>query len=69
MSELRCPTCRVTFKQQDSPAMPFCSKRCKLIDLGRWLNEEQSVPHEPDEDELMEMDLFTSDENDANDSY
>jgi endogenous inhibitor of DNA gyrase (YacG/DUF329 family) len=31
--------------------MPFCSLRCKQIDLGRWLDECYSVPHEPEEDE------------------
>jgi hypothetical protein len=35
--------------------MPFCSLRCQQIDLGRWLNEEFSVPYDrpeepPDED-------------------
>ena len=28
-------------------AMPFCSERCRLIDLGRWLDEEIGVPVEP----------------------
>jgi endogenous inhibitor of DNA gyrase (YacG/DUF329 family) len=29
---------------------PFCSKRCKLIDLGRWLGEEYGIPAvEPDD--------------------
>jgi hypothetical protein len=27
---------------------PFCSERCKLADLGRWLAEEYRVPDEPD---------------------
>jgi uncharacterized protein len=34
--------------------MPFCSERCRLIDLKRWLGEEYSVPDrlaDPDEDE------------------
>ncbi len=32
---LRCPTCRtlVTAKSED---YPFCSDRCRLIDLGKW---------------------------------
>jgi endogenous inhibitor of DNA gyrase (YacG/DUF329 family) len=33
--------------------MPFCSERCRLIDLKRWLGEEYSVPDrtsDPDED-------------------
>jgi endogenous inhibitor of DNA gyrase (YacG/DUF329 family) len=27
---------------------PFCSERCHLVDLGRWLNEEYRVPDQPD---------------------
>jgi len=29
------------------PYRPFCSRRCKLIDLGRWLNEEYRITEEP----------------------
>jgi uncharacterized protein len=34
--------------------MPFCSDRCRQIDLGRWLREVYSVPvqRNPDEDEM-----------------
>ncbi len=28
---------------KDLPCFPFCSKRCKLIDLGRWLDEEYRI--------------------------
>jgi len=29
---------------KDNPAYPFCSERCRLVDLGRWLGEEYRVP-------------------------
>ena len=32
------------------PEYPFCSKRCKLIDLGRWLNEDYRVSKPDDRD-------------------
>ena len=32
---LRCPTCR-TLVLRSSPDFPFCSERCRLIDLGKW---------------------------------
>ncbi len=32
---LRCPTCRRIVLRQD-PEFPFCSQRCRLIDLGKW---------------------------------
>ena len=44
----RCPTCRAATDRDKSPAWPFCSERCRLADLGRWLDEEYRVPEEPD---------------------
>jgi endogenous inhibitor of DNA gyrase (YacG/DUF329 family) len=35
------------------PQFPFCSARCKTIDLGRWLNESYRLPAE-DEDGAMQ---------------
>ncbi len=32
---LRCPTCKKPVKSKD-PEFPFCSERCRLIDLGKW---------------------------------
>ncbi len=32
---LRCPTCRKVVLRED-PEFPFCSERCRVIDLGRW---------------------------------
>jgi endogenous inhibitor of DNA gyrase (YacG/DUF329 family) len=32
---LRCPTCR-KLVLRDDPEFPFCSERCRLIDLGKW---------------------------------
>jgi hypothetical protein len=43
---LRCPICEKRFEPQDSPALPFCSRRCRLIDLGRWLDEDYGMPIE-----------------------
>ncbi len=40
---VKCPTCG---KQGDWFAGaygPFCSKRCKLVDLGKWLKEEHAI--------------------------
>ena len=32
--------------------MPFCSNRCRLIDLNRWLDEEFGAPIEAEEEDL-----------------
>jgi len=47
---MRCPVCDNEFSPETTEAMPFCSKRCKSIDLGRWLDEGYSVPAYRDED-------------------
>ncbi len=35
VSKLRCPTCEKSV-QAKNPEFPFCSERCRLIDLGKW---------------------------------
>lgn len=48
---VRCPICGKQFSSTESDAMPFCGSRCRQIDLRRWLDEENSVPYDPPEDE------------------
>jgi endogenous inhibitor of DNA gyrase (YacG/DUF329 family) len=43
-----CPTCGKAVDWQNSLFRPFCSERCKLVDLGKWVNEEYRVPGKPD---------------------
>jgi hypothetical protein len=49
----RCPVCDAPVNLETTPTVPFCSDRCRLIDLGRWLDESYSLPEPPrtDEDE------------------
>jgi hypothetical protein len=51
MAQIRCPICERMFDQAESQSMPFCSPRCKQIDLGRWLGERYSMPVERSEDD------------------
>ena len=51
-----CPTCGKKLKwDKHNPYRPFCSERCKLIDLGEWASESHRIPGESvppkDEDE------------------
>jgi uncharacterized protein len=39
MRPVKCPTCRKEGPWFDAKWGPFCSERCKLIDLGQWLGE------------------------------
>jgi uncharacterized protein len=58
---MRCPVCGKEFDLNSSPAKPFCSDRCRTIDLGRWLGEGYGLPHVPDPeaDELPDVDAET----------
>ncbi len=42
---VKCPTCRTAVKwTSGNQFRPFCSERCKLIDLGAWASEELRIP-------------------------
>lgn len=42
--QVKCPTCKSEFNYFDSTFRPFCCERCRLIDLGAWLDESYRVP-------------------------
>ena len=44
---LPCPTCRKQVRWDAAPWRPFCSERCKLLDLGAWAEGRYAVPGEP----------------------
>jgi endogenous inhibitor of DNA gyrase (YacG/DUF329 family) len=48
MAESTCPICKHAAEADRSvnSYAPFCSRRCKTIDLGRWLGEGYSIPVE-----------------------
>jgi endogenous inhibitor of DNA gyrase (YacG/DUF329 family) len=40
-----CPTCGAQSEYSpENPYRPFCSKRCKLMDLGQWATENYRIP-------------------------
>ena len=45
MSSVRCPFCDAAMPGDwtEYPDYPFCTKRCRTIDLGRWLGEDYRV--------------------------
>ena len=48
MTSLSCPTCgrRIQWSEE-FPWRPFCSERCKMVDLGAWFTERHTIPGEP----------------------
>ncbi len=48
---MRCPICEREFDPAaEGSAKPFCSERCRTIDLGRWLGESYVAPGAPEID-------------------
>ena len=42
---VNCPVCAKPVRwSSEEKWRPFCSERCRLIDLGQWLNEEHRIP-------------------------
>ena len=42
-TEIKCPQCGKLVRWQDNPDRPFCSERCRLVDLGRWADESYRI--------------------------
>jgi len=53
-----CPNCKKRMQwSTKNTHRPFCSERCRLIDFGAWVNEEQRIPGKSEADEVMSGDL------------
>jgi endogenous inhibitor of DNA gyrase (YacG/DUF329 family) len=51
---VKCPTCeRPVLWNADFPERPFCSERCRLIDLGAWLSGDRAIPGEPVDEQTL----------------
>ena len=49
---VQCPTCGADVEWIDAfPFRPFCSERCRLIDLGAWAEERHKIPGSPLDEE------------------
>ena len=43
---ISCPFCKQKSTWEENPWRPFCSERCKMIDLGKWAMEDYKIPGE-----------------------
>ena len=43
IGNVKCPTCKKVGDWFAGVYGPFCSERCKLVDLGKWFNEEPRI--------------------------
>ena len=55
---VKCATCGRDADFFAEPCGPFCSMRCKLVDLGKWLNEEHKISEPLRPDHLAEYEEF-----------
>lgn len=55
---MKCPICKNdvddTSAGRPGSTFPFCSERCKLIDLGRWLDGAYQIPIDTNDDEALD---------------
>lgn len=56
MRSPHCPICREPFARKQTLFFPFCSQRCKLVDLGNWLDSRYVVTVPSDFDEAAPED-------------
>ena len=65
---MRCPICKrevdEATKGREGSFFPFCSERCKLIDLGRWLSGKYQIPVAPQDESDEAPPRITSSEDD-----
>ena len=62
LEKINCPTCgKKNTWHLENALRPFCSDRCKLIDLGDWANETRKIPGDP-------VDIHSSND-DQNEEY
>jgi uncharacterized protein len=47
--KIKCPTCRKETVWENNPYRPFCSDRCRVVDLGAWAQERYRIPGEEQE--------------------
>jgi hypothetical protein len=48
MKQVKCPTCgKLTHWSNQNAFRPFCSERCKLIDLGAWASDRYAIAGQP----------------------
>ncbi len=53
-----CPNCKGVIEFQstsDFPYFPFCCERCRLLDLGKWMDGSYKVTRGLSEEELMDL--------------
>jgi endogenous inhibitor of DNA gyrase (YacG/DUF329 family) len=48
---IRCPVCKEPTTWEENRYRPFCSERCKFLDLAAWASEDYKIPGKKEEEE------------------
>ena len=52
---MKCPICHKETTWKDNPFRPFCSERCKMLDLGNWAGGDYRIKgQEPETDQMSD---------------
>lgn len=63
----KCPICGKAYEiasLDELPGFPFCSDRCKLVDLGRWMDGAYAIPEKGKTDTSTDLENPIVDEDD-----
>lgn len=56
IKQVPCPSCKTLSDfSPENPYRPFCSERCKMVDLGDWANESYRIPEKPIASDLDDL--------------
>lgn len=63
--KIKCPQCgRLAIYSTENPYRPFCSERCKTIDLGDWASEKYSIPATPTSSDSLTYEDYDDEDGD-----
>lgn len=68
VKKVLCPVCNKPYDTVSTRHIPFCSERCQMIDLGKWLGEQYSLPVEGREDSVDDFDEGNFDQSEYEDA-
>jgi endogenous inhibitor of DNA gyrase (YacG/DUF329 family) len=66
VSQVKCPNCGRETEYQGNDFRPFCSERCKMLDLGAWIDGEYTLPvegTEMTEDDIEQIETALNERN------
>jgi endogenous inhibitor of DNA gyrase (YacG/DUF329 family) len=66
----KCPICGKRFEAKslgDWPSFPFCAERCRLVDLGRWIDGAYAIPAGPQLDSDSDQSDGVAEDDDGDD--